>query len=174
MLGHDDVADHVEPVAATGLFEGAFEDWLRARVCVEERLPTIAAEGEEVQPAGILVALEPQGMLRDYDSVDVGSVTVDTCACVPQQDTWWILWVSVQIGCPTRAGVARVGLFGSGTTVVWFDNENLHSARELESLYPERKTPPRQKKAGWGTLSCKFIAINKLTGWATRPADDNS
>ena len=29
------------------------------------------------------------------------------------------------------------------------------------------KDPPRQRKAGWGTLSCKFICNNKLTGWAT-------
>jgi len=32
----------------------------------------------------------------------------------------------------------------------------------------KRKAPPRQQKAGWATLSWKFIAINKLTGWATR------
>ena len=31
-----------------------------------------------------------------------------------------------------------------------------------------RKDPPRQKKAGWATLSCKFIASSKLAGWATR------
>jgi len=29
------------------------------------------------------------------------------------------------------------------------------------------KAPPRQKKAGWATLSYKFIRNNKLTGWAT-------
>ena len=89
-------------------------------------------------------------MLRDYDSVDVGSVTVDTCACVPQQDTWWILWVSVQIGCPTRAGVARVGLLDRELQIVWFDNENLHSARELESLYPRTKNPTPPKEGGMG------------------------
>jgi hypothetical protein len=53
----------------------------------------------------------------------------------------------------TEAGFARVGLTQLRTEALWFHG---------------RKPPPRQKKAGWGTLLCKFLLINKLTGWATR------
>lgn len=53
VLGHHHVADHVEPVAAPGLFERAFENVLRV-VCVEERLPTITTEGDEVETLRLL------------------------------------------------------------------------------------------------------------------------
>lgn len=58
MFGHDNVADHVELVATTGLFEKAFEDvlWVGG---FKKRLPTIATEGEEVETAGLLVTLQP-------------------------------------------------------------------------------------------------------------------
>jgi len=53
VFGHDHVADHVESVAATGLLERTLED-LPCAGCVEEGLPTITAEGDEVQISGLL------------------------------------------------------------------------------------------------------------------------
>ena len=50
---HHDVADHVEPITAPGLFERAFEDILRAG-CVEEGLPPVTSEGDEVETLGLL------------------------------------------------------------------------------------------------------------------------
>ena len=53
MFGHDHVADHVEPVAATGLLKGALEDILGVG-CVEEGLPPVTSEGDEVETVGSL------------------------------------------------------------------------------------------------------------------------
>lgn len=53
VLGHDHVADHVEPITATGLFERALEGFFGER-CVKEGLPTITAKGNEVQSTGLL------------------------------------------------------------------------------------------------------------------------
>jgi hypothetical protein len=44
----------------------------------------------------------------------------------------------------------------------WWTIKHHHSQK--------RKSPPRQRKAGWGTCLCKLIPINKSTGWATRQA----
>jgi hypothetical protein len=45
---HHDVADHVEVITATGLFERALEDLL-GMGCVEEGLPPVTSEGDEVE-----------------------------------------------------------------------------------------------------------------------------
>ena len=53
MFRHNDVADHAEPITATGLFEGAFQDVLRAGR-VEEGLPPVTSEGDEVETVRLL------------------------------------------------------------------------------------------------------------------------
>src|SRR5271166_2816438 len=61
----------------------------------------------------------------------------------------------------SSTGMPRIVLPVTGW-VVW--------CRERKDPWFSKGTPPpRQKKAGWGTLSCKFLLTNKLTGWATRP-----
>ena len=53
VFGHDDIANHVEPIPATGLFEGAFEDILRVGRA-EQWLPAIATERYEMQASRLL------------------------------------------------------------------------------------------------------------------------
>ena len=54
VFGHDDVADHVEPIAATGLLERALEDVLRVG-SVEEGLAPVTSEGDEVETVRLLI-----------------------------------------------------------------------------------------------------------------------
>jgi hypothetical protein len=57
MLGHDDVANHIEPVPTAGLLEGFEEDVALLR-CVQKRCALVATEGEEVQVSGLLRSLQ--------------------------------------------------------------------------------------------------------------------
>jgi len=58
VLGHDHISDHMEAVAATGLFERALEGFFGVR-CVEEGLPTITAKGDEVEISALLETDKP-------------------------------------------------------------------------------------------------------------------
>ncbi len=53
MLGHDDVAGHVESVPTADLFQSLFEDAARFSRG-KRRSAVVAAEGYEVQAAGFL------------------------------------------------------------------------------------------------------------------------
>jgi hypothetical protein len=53
VFGHDHVADYIEPITATGLFERSLKDILRM-VRVEEGLPPITSECDEVETVGSL------------------------------------------------------------------------------------------------------------------------
>ena len=57
MLGHDDIASHVNPIPPTHSLQGLFEDAPRLRRG-EERSTLVAAEGYEVQAACFLKTFE--------------------------------------------------------------------------------------------------------------------
>ena len=59
MLGHDDVAEDIEVVALAGLFEGV-EKGVFGVWGVEVRFTAVAAEGDEVVVAFVMVTLEAQ------------------------------------------------------------------------------------------------------------------
>src|SRR5271165_7543666 len=70
---------------------------------------------------------------------------------------------------PRRARLRYVVPGGTGAFVrvgvQWKDAKLGHPTASSQH---KRTPPPRQRKAGWATLSCKLIRINELTGWATR------
>ena len=60
VFGHHDVADHVESIAAPGLFERVLED-VPCVIRVKEGLPAIATEGDEVETVRLLKPDESPG-----------------------------------------------------------------------------------------------------------------
>src|SRR5271165_4035878 len=70
---------------------------------------------------------------------------------------------------PRRARLRYVVPGGTGAFVrVGVQRKDAKLGHPTASSQHKRTPPPRQRKAGWATLSCKLIRINELTGWATR------
>jgi hypothetical protein len=78
---HNHIPDYLEPVAATGLFERAFKDSLRVR-CVEQGLPPVTSERDEVETVGLLKTDEsPRHEEKTRALFVYGAVMVDTRVC---------------------------------------------------------------------------------------------
>ena len=78
MLGHDHVSNHIEPIASPGLFERSLKDILRVGR-VEEGLPPVTSEGDEVETVGLLETHQsPRHGVTVRCSGSGGSVTLDT------------------------------------------------------------------------------------------------
>jgi len=71
MLRHDHVAGDEETVALAGLFQGAFKDLARLGVD-QARLSAVTTEGDEVEVAGLVKALQSPGQGRKCTLVREG------------------------------------------------------------------------------------------------------
>ena len=70
VLGHEDIGVEVEAVGLTGLFEDLFDE-VFGFGGGEEREAVVAAEGDEVEVAGLVVALEAGGHGGSLGGVDL-------------------------------------------------------------------------------------------------------